>query len=294
MALIECKICGHLVSDKATACPNCGEPLYPIHSTEDLSNEVTEVEQQSHGDIYQSQTEPEAESYVYNDNKSESMGNHRGVLIALLLVLLALLGAGGWFVYDSEQKRAKLEQQLAEQAEKARQDSIVAAELMEKQRQDSITKAMKQEQINMIYNEYVKVLKQHQYGDCFLFDITKDGIPELWVNAFNKAEIEECCEWPQLHIYTISNNRAKKLCDASGCCAYYQGNDYIIADWSWKGDDFRIIKMIYNGSSIIEKELRVYSYEEADNIRISEPKITGIDVANYELMKKQIQSYFED
>lgn len=30
MALINCPVCGHSVSDKATRCPNCGDPLTPI------------------------------------------------------------------------------------------------------------------------------------------------------------------------------------------------------------------------------------------------------------------------
>jgi len=29
MELIKCPACGHEVSDQATACPNCGQPLHP-------------------------------------------------------------------------------------------------------------------------------------------------------------------------------------------------------------------------------------------------------------------------
>ena len=56
------------------------------------------------------------------------------------------------------------------------------------------------------------------------------------------------CEWADLHVFTIKNNKVVKLSDIEGCCTYFQGNDYIICDWAWKGDDFRIIKITYSGT----------------------------------------------
>ena len=34
MPLIKCPECGHEVSDKAFSCPNCGNPINPLHSIE--------------------------------------------------------------------------------------------------------------------------------------------------------------------------------------------------------------------------------------------------------------------
>ena len=34
MSLIKCPECGHEVSDKAFSCPNCGNPINPLHSIE--------------------------------------------------------------------------------------------------------------------------------------------------------------------------------------------------------------------------------------------------------------------
>ena len=284
MALINCKNCGKMISDKAKACPHCGTPVDFKQSVNDQSALNQNQEAEVPPSIVVA-PEP-VESFEEPKRKSRA-----GLIIAAVLGLLAVLGIGGWLWYDNNQKRVEQERQMAILAEKARQDSIAAAELREQARQDSIAEVQKQEKINTIYNEYVKVLKRHHDGRYFLFDITKDDVPELWT-IYPDSDISE---WPNiLSVYGIENNSSKIIYTTESCTRYYKGDNYIIANWCWIGDDFQIIKMTYNGNTITERVIRTYSWEEEDNIKISEPAITQYDVSDTESLKQQIKSYFED
>ena len=285
MALIKCSGCGHMVSDKAKACPHCGTPVEtngdPVNANPENPN-----------------TTPEAPVVHYV--KPER--NNNTMLIALIVMgVVALLGICGWLWYDNQQKRAELERQLAEQAEQARQDSIAAAELREQLRQDSIAKAKKQGQIDNIYNEYVRVLKQHHDGKYFLFDINKDRIPELWMHAYNQNELKTGYDCAPLHIFTIRENRVKTL-DREGLflgyeeARFYQGNNCIIVSSIWDGDGFcikELRKISYSGDQIVSKTIREYDCEE-EEVHISEPKIPELDLTDYDALKRQIKSYFQD
>lgn len=265
MALIKCNNCDGMVSDKAKACPHCGSPVLTNNCSQDSKAPI------------------QGSNEYYEQPKRKS---NAGLIVAVVLGVLALLGIGSWFWYDNQQKRIALEQ-LQEQA---RQDSIAQAELREKARQGSIARAQKEEQINTIYNEYVKVLNQHEVGDYFLFDITQDGIPEIWITGYNKPEIEEQCEWPGLHIFTIVDGVARKICDATSGGAYYQGKNYIIVDWDWIGEEFRLIKLTYNGNKITEKVIRKYYYDEGTTLNISEPRVTSHGISEFSVLKEQIKS----
>lgn len=269
MALTKCNNCGGIVSDKAKVCPHCGTPVGANCCSQEHKT-------------------PLEESNEHNEKPKRK--SNAGLIAVVVLGLLALLGIGGWLWYDNQQKRIALEQ-LQEQA---RQDSIAQAELREKVRQDSIAEAQKQKQINTIYNEYVKVLNQHEVGDYFLFDITQDGIPEIWITAYNKPEIREQCEWPGLHIFTIDDGVARKISDATSGGTYYQGKDYIIADWDWIGEDFRLIKLTYNGNKITEKVIRNYYYDEGSALHISEPRVTSHGIREFSALKDQIKSFLSN
>lgn len=297
MALITCSKCGKRVSDKAKACPHCGSPV-KLADSEPVQEEILRNQEPIHQSqseaesrhLHESQPKPQLQAEPTHDQDDEPKKGKGGLVAILVVALLVLLAGAGWLWYDNSQKQAEMEQQLAIQREQARQDSIAAAELREQVRRDSITEAKKQEQINIIYNEYIKVLKKHEYGGCFLFDITKDGIPELWVTAYDESEKE--LEWPALHIFTITNSRARKLCDATSGGSYYQGDDYIIANWNWIGDDFALIKLTYNGNKIVEERIRFYTWEEEDNLHISEPKIFQFNIDDNKILMSQIESYF--
>ena len=42
MALIKCKQCGHMISDRATKCPKCGQSLIDVEKTEDIFDNKTD------------------------------------------------------------------------------------------------------------------------------------------------------------------------------------------------------------------------------------------------------------
>ena len=208
--------------------------------------------------------------------------------------LLALLIAGGWFWYDSEQKRAELERQLAEQAEQARQDSIAAAELREQFRQDSIAKAEQEQLIENSRQSYINILKGYlnkygvdEYGSTgyFLFDITRDGMPELWVTAGT-------CEADyMLYIYTIKDGGASKIYEGgSSHSGYYRGKDYILQWWAHMGSS-QMDRITYNGTRI--KSITVYSEENIessdDYTEPSEPEIVFNRINDYSPIYKMIK-----
>ena len=68
MSLIKCKECGHEVSDKASACPNCGCPIGNV------------------GIIQEEIIDPEPKK-------------RKGWIWALIVVLLCLIGGGGYYAY---------------------------------------------------------------------------------------------------------------------------------------------------------------------------------------------------
>ncbi len=93
MALIKCSECGHDVSDKASACPNCGFPF-----TESIPSQDTVIE--------------------------ESKGKHRTILWPVIVLLLCLLAAGGYYVYTrmSKKENVQIEEKPAVADDK---DSVV-------------------------------------------------------------------------------------------------------------------------------------------------------------------------
>ncbi|MBR1934482.1 MAG: WG repeat-containing protein [Muribaculaceae bacterium] len=69
MALIKCNECGHEVSDKASACPNCGCPIESLGAAQ--------------------------EEVIYEEPKKK-----KGWIWALIVALLCLIGGGGYYAYS--------------------------------------------------------------------------------------------------------------------------------------------------------------------------------------------------
>lgn len=68
MALIKCSECGHEVSDKASACPNCGCPIESLGAAQ--------------------------EEVIYEEPKKK-----KGWIWALIVALLCLVLGGGYYAY---------------------------------------------------------------------------------------------------------------------------------------------------------------------------------------------------
>ena len=238
MALINCPHCGRSVSSRATTCPHCGRKLYP--ATKDAIQELSTVGEHS-------------------SNKTL-----KTITVVLAIAAIALCG---WLYYNFQQeKRAEEERIRAEQLERqkalekqeqallaaqARQDSIDAAKAAEQARQDSIRRAHR-ETINL----YLNKVREFSYtedgngGDYFLYDITGDGTPELWM--------EGGYGYSSMYVYTYSKNGLKLIYEgAGGHASYHLGKGYIIEDIAHMGYE-RWNKLTYcNGkvkSKIIHEE----------------------------------------
>jgi len=77
MALIKCNECGHMVSDKATTCPNCGYPLHPheeIGSNNNFNEGVTKV----------------AEQHSQPKGKKKKKQTRKRIITSLLLAAIAI------------------------------------------------------------------------------------------------------------------------------------------------------------------------------------------------------------
>lgn len=245
MALIKCNNCGGMVSDKANACPHCGAPVVTSNRSQDFKDAT------------------QGSNEYYNEPKRKS---NAGLIVAVVLGLLALLGIGGWLWYDNQQKRIALEQLQ----EKARQDSIAQ---VEKARQDSIKAA---EKIVMMQNAYKKVLNRFQSGDYFLYDITGDGVPELWLNVYE----DDGSSW-QIHQF-VDNQMILIHHAIDGIC--YQGQKSIIIDFNSgyeEDNSYSTYKVHYHDGKIKEDLINYETVVDYRNHKKpKEPKVKTYDIKN--------------
>lgn len=277
MALIKCSNCGQNMSDKAKACPHCGM-------------QVNEIGQPSRGGA-------EPLPGLSPSHRKSGSDSKAAIMIVVAIVALALLGAGGWLLYDKAQQRA---QQLAWQAEQARQDSIAQAQLLEQMRQDSIAQAKRMERIEVAYNGYAGVLKRFLlidyndsgYNGYFLFDFNQDGMPELCVEGMHPDDYDNEYTGSMFYVYTIQGNKAqrifKKMCDSPN---YYLGSDYILsADESY--EYYTVEKIRYSNGIIVSSTITEIHDPYGDKPRpaISEGKVSEFRMSDLESLKSQIMS----
>lgn len=154
-------------------------------------------------------------------------------------------------------------------------------------RQDSIAKVEKMQHLREVArNQYVETLrktdKQYttKYGsgwiDYFLYDITKDGIPELWL-------IHGTCEADRaLSVYTPKEDGLKKIYeDGAGHSEFHKGKNYVLQVMGHQGYACWL-KLTYNGSKISQKmTFEENCYEtERDYTEPKEPVIRVYEVDN--------------
>ena len=287
MALITCSKCGKRVSDKAKACPHCGSPV-KLADSEPVQEEILRNQEPIHQSqseaesrhLHESQPKPQLQAEPTHDQDDEPKKGKGGLVAILVVALLVLLAGAGWLWYDNSQKQAEMEQQLAIQREQARQDSIAVAELREQARQDSIAEAMHQQLIDKNRQSYIDVLRgyinkygvdEYVYWGYFLYDITQDGVPELWVKAGT-------CEADNMtYIYTLKDGVALKV-DEIGTfhSSIHRGDKYILVCMAYMGGA-QWNKITFDGSKIKEKV--IFEEDGVDNdtkfyTHCSEPEVT--------------------
>ena len=95
MALIKCKDCGHDVSDKASACPNCGCPIEKVPVCGECGQQIPDgVEACPNCGC------PTKRIKTVNQEEVEKHKKKNGWIWALAIMLLCLIGGGGYYFYN--------------------------------------------------------------------------------------------------------------------------------------------------------------------------------------------------
>ena len=192
MALIKCKGCGHVVSDKGTKCPKCGTP---IHKVEEAAKPI---EEKVIAEVESPKVEiPKADKPINESPKDEEPLNKRNEVEAVVpdepksqtwkkvsgIVVFAAIIIGGIYFYMDSQNKAQLEKEAllkakadsafvadslarVAAAEQARQDSINAVEAI---RQNLVRFAdvyvnLSNSETEHINKDLLEVLKSRGYG----------------------------------------------------------------------------------------------------------------------------------
>ncbi len=228
--------------------------------TEMIEDEVTRMQEPFHA------AEIEREESYDDGEKSFS----RKWIYAIVGVLLAVIAGGGYWAYNTmHNRKLKMEEQRLKQIkdsidqvrkdsiDQAKKDSIAEVERIEQARLDSIENAKIIRE--NVYRAYDKTLydiskdKVYDYiPDCdyFLYDITKDGIPELWVIKFGSIELEN-----KLMVFTCLEGQSKLIYETSaGHSGFYEGKDYILKIWARQGSAIWD-KLTYRNGKMVEKEI---------------------------------------
>ncbi|MBO4822518.1 MAG: hypothetical protein J5548_13765 [Prevotella sp.] len=149
MALIKCRECGQVVSDKAVKCPKCGCPI----------NEETHYFQSD-------------EPMVLRRQPNRGGGNGNKWLYAILSFLLAAVIGGGIFYFiDKNNQKEEVFQQQQQQSQHVA-DSIAKAQA----RQDSIDKLKAEAQPRVAPQPRVVTIEgyHHLVGSISKYPITMD------------------------------------------------------------------------------------------------------------------------
>lgn len=166
-----------------------------------------------------------------------------------------------------------------EREEQARQDSIAAVQerenalAAEQARQDSI--ASVHENIKQLYKSRINEFKRTEEGkdgEYSLFDITGDGVPELWTESNLGAG--------NMYVYTYSDGSLKKIYTGNGGHAqYYTGKGYAKVAVSYMGYG-ELSKLTYRNGRIVEQTL--YKEESMDAVvpDVSEPEMRSYPLTN--------------
>lgn len=144
---------------------------------------------------------------------------------------------------------------------------------------------------SQLLDRFVHDRESDDYMDeCyFLYDITGDKIPELWL---------EVTDWSGkyfhlLYVYTISDGQLELLYKGNAGHpahhTFYMGEDYIILDYSHMGSIARF-KYEYKRGKVVEKEL--FNGSDTDEslqegyYELTEPMVSTSDITNKELLNR--------
>lgn len=152
------------------------------------------------------------------------------------------------------------------------EEAIQGAVEIKGQTEDSVHAQL----LKTISDEYIKMVDTFPYSSeagYFLFDIDKNGVPELWLKTgMYEAEY-------QLRVYTYETEIQLLYTDDAGHSEFYQGDDYIIKLYAHMGDA-RWNKLSYDGDKIVSTQIFQEDISGTDR-EYSEPSEKRIELFSY-------------
>ncbi len=199
-------------------------------------------------------------------------------LLIFLAVLFLIVICSIFYSQYSEYREARLarEKFVADSLAKVKQDSIRIANEMEKARLDSI----ENERIKSLQEPYLSLLERYEAIEdvydgqlYFLYDITGDKFPELWVQIYD-GDGENQIDY-RIHVYTIANGKSKLLYNGNVLAhsSFCEGVNYVICEYAHMGYQ-EISKFTYSNGKIKAKQIYKNDDYQADYKEIEEPLVT--------------------
>lgn len=225
MSLIKCENCGHEISDKAKVCPKCGH--------------ITVV--------------------------GEEKNNTTKIICAVVCTVLAVVViVGAYYIWHGNHRSGETDIPIAANDSISNVqdvDTVQVEEAVVEEYADSVSEENINESICYSYIQALYDYAEDENVSCeyFLYDITKDGIPELWIKAGT-------CEADYiLMVYTYENGLYKTICEKpAGHSVFYKGSDYILQQYAHQGVA-TWIKLTYNGNMVMEKTVFEENTNGTDN-----------------------------
>jgi len=251
MANKYCSKCGAEMPEGAMFCTKCGKPF-------------------DEGPAIQSKRE-----HKVNKKTVYALLGTLGVLF------LVVFGAMFYSEYsEAREERLAREKFVADSLEQVRKDSIKLAEQKEQALKDSIENA----RILSLQKPYLNLLDKYNVEDdnwgklYFLYDITGDGLPEIWMNIKEGEDFKFC-------VYSCQNGESKLLFkeDLGFNNSFYYGDNYVLMEYAHMG--FQVINKFYLSNNVIKKK-KIYETEEAESMNdveykeIEEPSITTYELTD--------------
>ena len=281
----QCPYCNAQMPDESKFCGECGKELPQENVCTHCGVTVNE------GDIYCEECGRNLKDGTYASAEyGEKSGiDYMKILLSSLigvvigLVILSLIG-GSWYGNNaySEYSAAKQarEKFVADSLEQVRKDSIKLAEQKEQARKDSIENA----RILSLQKPYLTLLEKYNVKDdnwgklYFLYDITGDGLPEIWMNIKEGEDFKFC-------VYSCQNGESKLLFkeDLGYNNAFYYGDNYVLMEYAHMG--FQVINKFYLSNNVIKKK-KIFETVEAESMNdveykeIEEPSITTYELTD--------------
>lgn len=252
----KCPYCGAELNDDCLFCTECGKRMDEVPQA--TSSERTKPKcphcgaSMNEGDVFCTECGKNVNEVIVEQSEereipqapdnSEKSTSKKYLPIIVGVIVLAILG-GGWWSYKSsmEKKNVNL-------------DSLFTVNLEE------VKEDVEGNDTELIKDAYASVLKKYNpdtewddYGTYFLYDITGDNIPELWVYADEGSD-------SNFHIYTFMNKQSISIYNDSfepGRTSFMYGKSGIYVSTGGMGYEEWSIFLFANGK--IDKKI-VYTH----------------------------------